>query len=220
MTYTRRMSEASGVAKTPVKNRHGRKPGRGIRPWLLLPKVVCVAMLVGGLAAVAAIVGPPRDWRPGELDAAHAAMSRVFRFVVIPGSIGTVLFGVALLFEHFSVFLRLRWLQVKVALAVIALATLHLAMRHQMHQIQDARSALRVEPVLPHEGLSRGAAALWYTALAGETALLLIVVIGRHKPRLGQNRATLNKPRHAVASNTTNCTASATTEPSEGADRS
>jgi hypothetical protein len=35
----------------PLSDRFGRRPTRGLRPWLLLPKLACVAIFIGSVAA-------------------------------------------------------------------------------------------------------------------------------------------------------------------------
>ena len=39
------------MSSPPYTNIFGRKPGRGVRPWLLIPKVIAVATFVGGYVA-------------------------------------------------------------------------------------------------------------------------------------------------------------------------
>ena len=38
------------------QNIYGRKWGRGMRPWLLIPKYICVALILGGLGAVVTVL--------------------------------------------------------------------------------------------------------------------------------------------------------------------
>ena len=80
-------------AKQEYVNVHGRKGGRGVRPWLLIPKVLCLAIFVGAYVAATVL------WfyyRLGYSDGAVwpvRAVSVVFRGVIIPSLIATLLFG-------------------------------------------------------------------------------------------------------------------------------
>lgn len=83
-------------------NIHGRRQTRGLRPYLLIPKVLCVAGYFGGLLTMLV-----------STDA-----SRIHRLIVLPSLIGAGLLGALLLALHGPILLRMRWLQVKLAAAV------------------------------------------------------------------------------------------------------
>jgi len=133
-------------------NKHGRQFTRGVRPFLLLPKVLCVAAYFGGLIAMLLVDRP----------------MRLHELLVLPAGGGAVVFGALLLLAHRSVLIRMRWLQVKLLLVAVGLIGGH----------------------------------VWYAAggsIAANTVLLvnatLLIVLGRHKPRLGQDIATVYQQR-------------------------
>jgi uncharacterized membrane protein len=161
------------------QNVHGRKSGRGLRPWLLIPKVLCVAAAFGGYLAAAVLAGAER----------RDALLAVLDFVVLPGLIGATLLGAILVAEHGTILLRMRWMQVKL-LAVLLLVPVHLWLRSGI--VLHAPTVSRFDNPGVHTGLNMltlGRAAV-PVVLTG-----LIVWLGRHKPRLGQNVATVYQKR-------------------------
>lgn len=133
-------------------NKHGRQFTRGVRPYLLLPKVLCVAAYFGGLIAMLLVDRP----------------MRLHTILVLPAGAGAVMFGALLLLMHRSLLIRMRWLQMKLLLVAIGLIGGH----------------------------------VWYasTGSTGANAVLLVnagllIVLGRHKPRLGQDIATVYQQR-------------------------
>ena len=160
-------------------NRFGRKGGRGWRPWFLLPKVLVVAVFFGAMAAVAVILlaAAPADeaqWRQ-----MVGTLERLYWYLVIPGATVVVVLGIALLLDHPRVFLKLRWLQVKLALGVVTLGALHVVSAGLMQRMRV------LDDGLPHD--ARGMLAV--VTAAGIILLAAIIILGRHKPRLGQNWA-------------------------------
>ncbi len=165
------------------RNIHGRRPGRGIRPWLLGPKVLCVGVYFGGLVAAAVICSL------AELRAAEGvppadllyALRLLFLCVVVPALLGAMFFGTLLFFQHPRQFLRLRWWQVKMALVAVMVPTAHLYMSARLASVRNAAS----EGIYHDTALRQFNAALWL--LLGLSAA--VILIGRLKPRLGQNWA-------------------------------
>ncbi len=165
-----------------VPNIHGRKPSRGLRPWLLVPKVLSVAALLGGLGALTAIAATSRPTTPGQWRLLEAALTHIYRGVVLPGVLGALVFGLLLLWHHGpGLMLRQRWLQVKLALAAPIILFLHLesrglilALRHQI------ASGTPQSTTLHHLA--------WVSGI-GLGLLVLVLILGRIKPRLGQNWA-------------------------------
>jgi hypothetical protein len=167
-------------------NKFGRKPGRGIRPWMLLPKIVAIAVYIGGLASVLAIwlfsdiaalpLADPR--RQFILDLVGSLMVRL----VVPALLLAMLLGAGLFLQYPRHFLLIRWWQTKMVLLAIVIPTSHFFCRWQFlilrHTDQQATSALAARR------LAWGLA----FALVGS---ILVVSLGRLKPRLGQNPASV-----------------------------
>ncbi|MCC7203644.1 MAG: hypothetical protein IT441_01060 [Phycisphaeraceae bacterium] len=160
----------------PITNIHGRKPGRGIRPWLLIPKVLCFATLLGGLIAALGIAMSARPDDPASAQQAARTIAVIVHWTIIPGGAGAFLFGLLLLLQHPAVFLRLRWLQLKLVL-LPALILLHLYTRHLNKSLPD------------HPATPGNLTSLRGMLLAAVLLTALIIFLGRHKPRLTQNWA-------------------------------
>lgn len=164
-------------------NIYGRRSGRGIRPWILIPKVLAVSLTVGGLAAAGMLVwrmgwGSAGDW-PTEV----ARASLIFRRLFVPGIIASLGLGVLLWLQYPWIFLRQRWVQVKLGLIVVGLGSLHVLGRSTMLALKAAVAAGE----LARAGVLRQRL-LGYVA-AAMVILVLVVILGRQKLRLGQNWA-------------------------------
>jgi len=163
-------------------NIHGRRRGRGIRPWLLTAKIIGVICFVGGLGALAALAwgSPfPPDREAWKLLVACA------HWILVPGTIGggilAILAGLCLWVQMPRGFLRMRWFLVKIALVVILIPAFHLWGRFTMLKLHAALDKpARIDEVPP----------LWdrmaIIFLLAFLVMLLIVWVGRIKPRLGQ----------------------------------
>jgi uncharacterized membrane protein len=168
-----------------VSNVYGRRGGRGVRPWLLVPKVVAIALYVGGLAAVAFIwVGsnynamPPDDPRRQWL---LNLVGRMMVFFVVPALLLAVVLGVLLLLQHPRVYLRMRWLRVKLLVLLIVIPFGHFWCRTQTLKLRDPATSIEAR---------RAAASRLSVGLIGTLiGSIGAVVIGRARPRLGQNWA-------------------------------
>lgn len=90
------------------RNRHGRKPGRGLRPWLLIPKILSVAVVLGAFVAVAVLMHTRTAQNLEQWIALIDMVITLFRYVIVPGVISILLFGLLLLIQHRRVFLRMR----------------------------------------------------------------------------------------------------------------
>lgn len=146
-------------------NRHGRKPGRGLRPWLLIPKVLAVCCYFGSLVSMLAVwFAMPRSSAPP-----IQPMLLIDNYITIPSLLIAMLLGLALAIHHGPVLLRMRWLQFKILLAV---SLLFIHFRLEM-------SFLSRTPLKP--------------LILAVAAAMLIIWLGRHKPRLGQNIAAQKK---------------------------
>jgi uncharacterized membrane protein len=170
----------------PILNIHGRRGGRGIRPWLLIPKVIAVAIYVGGLATVLGLwifsdfssipLGDPRR------ELVLRVVSRLMVFVVVAALLTAIALGVALLLQHPRQFAGMRWFQVKALLIAIVIPVSHFYCRSCFTQLAAVTDPA-ANTTLAHQ-LTGGLT----FALCGS---ILIVIIGRLKPRFGQNRAAM-----------------------------
>lgn len=168
-------------------NRYVRKGGRGVRPWLLIPKVLALAIFVGGYAAASVLwiayrmgIGDSATW-------AVPAVSAIFRWVIVPALISTLLFGVLLVLQHPVIFLQRRWLQVKL-LFVLILPAIHFVARKTF---QEIKAVLAGEAELPAAGFETACARFTICIVGGLLCAVGILVLGRLKPRLGQTPRTL-----------------------------
>lgn len=190
------MSESTTLGRAspprPV-NVYGRRPGRGLRPWLLLPKLVAVGMLLGGLAASVVLCGHVSgrmvDGTYATLPLWSVDLLRLFFLtLVVPGAALAMLFGVLLTWMHGpGLMLRQRWLQVKLLFLALAAPTGHIMM---VMLLARARAAAEAGASDPQPIQQFGIMAMM--VLAG---VIVLATLGRHKPRFGQNRA------HAFARN-------------------
>ncbi len=170
-------------AKQEYVNIHGRKGGRGVRPWLLIPKVLCLAIFVGAYVAATVL------WfyyRLGYSDGAVwpvRAVSVVFRGVIIPSLIATLLFGLLLFAQHPKVFITRRWLQAKLVIAVALIGT-HTIARGTFQSIK----AVVLEASWPGDTAEIEAQCARFSVclILGLIGAVLLVLLGRLKPRLGQ----------------------------------
>jgi len=167
------------------ENLHGRRQGRGLRPYLLIVKLFAIAVCVGTLTAVLALVflhSPPADSRAWEFEL--LILGRAYRLLVIPSLGVAILMGLLLWKDHPIVFLRMRWLQTKLLVIVLCLPTLHVLMHLWMQRLTklippDGDEAL-AEALTIRERLVGGSAAALSVAV-------ILIILGRIKPRLGQD---------------------------------
>lgn len=165
------------------RNVHGRRWGRGIRPYLLTAKIVGVAMFFGGLVSVLVLVLLPE--RPiGEAGWLQLSdqVRRAHVWVIIPGLVVAMAAGLLLLASIWRALIRMRWFQVKLALVVVCVPTLHLVMSSRSLALRSAIS--EHEPACEYERLC---GQLIAGTLAALVFALAVMVLGRVKPRLGQD---------------------------------
>jgi hypothetical protein len=156
-----------------TENIHGRTGGRGLRPWLLIPKYFCVSFILGGLLAMLILCLTAWSF-PAETDQRAAAwrlIGPIFWFQVIPATVLTILLGIALLAQHFWALIRMRWLLLKIPAVVIVVPLSHWYFSNSV----DAYRTANLSPTLLALPL-----ALSLAAFCG------IAILGRLKPRLGQ----------------------------------
>jgi hypothetical protein len=164
-------------------NIHGRRPGRGLRPYLIVAKLVCVAAFLGGLMTLLAttLAEPP----PQSQEAwAHRAeyIGRIYRWVIVPGVTGAEVVGVLLFVSIWRVMLRMRWFLLKAALIIVCMPTLHVLTRHQLAGLRMAALADSATALPPEIQM-----AIWAGAAFSLVLGILLLVLGRIKPRLGQD---------------------------------
>lgn len=167
------------------RNIHGRKPGRGARPWLLLPKLIFVAFYLGGLAATVAL------WLISRFPALHPSdpkrlwtlnlVGNLLEFFVVPALLLAIIMGLALLLQMPRLFLRMRWMIVKLISLFLLIPASHFYLSSRLALLRQAFLNDTSDPTLERQ-FTWGLLA----ALAGST---WIVILARLKPRLGQNWA-------------------------------
>ena len=116
-------------------NKFGRKGGRGLRPWLLIPKVLGVGVYFGGTVAATSLAFVTQPRTVGEHRALAEVIGSIFLFAAVPGLIVAIVCGVGLLIQHGRPFLRLRWLQVKLAVLLATIPALHLWMSSHVKRL-------------------------------------------------------------------------------------
>lgn len=173
------------MTATTYENRWGRRQSRGFRPFLLIPKVIAVGLYLGGLAAALVF------WLTSGLSSLPAADPRrlyiltqtgkLFEYLIVPALLCILALSVGLFLQHPRQFIRMRWLLVKLASLLILIPSAHLYLSSRLHLLRAAYES----------GTANEAAAGQFTmglllTLAGS---IWIIVLGRLKPRLGQNWA-------------------------------
>jgi uncharacterized membrane protein len=140
--------------------------------------VICVGLIVGGTFSllVLQLLGPTPAG--GERRDFAALIARAHRLVIITGAAGAMLFGALLLMEPFRALIRMRWLQVKLGLIVVFVPGMHLLMRSGVAALAEAENAASARSA--HAQLLAGT----IVTLVGA---IMLVVLGRIKPRLGQD---------------------------------
>lgn len=166
------------------RNIHGRRAGRGARPYLIVVKLLSVAAFIGGLICVLvlALAGPPPEdlaaWR-----AQAELIRRTYLGLIIPGVTVAVATGLLLFASIWRVMIRMRWFVTKAILVIVCVPALHVFMRGRSVAL---RAALNAEP--PDFA---AAEAIRSHLLAGTVAALAFaiaaMILGRIKPRLGQD---------------------------------
>ncbi len=111
------------------------------------------------------------------------AVSVVFRGVIIPSLIATLLFGLLLFAQHPKVFITRRWLQAKLVIAIALIGT-HTIARGTFTSIKAVvlDASWQGETAEIEAECARFSICL----IVGLSAAVLLVLLGRLKPRLGQ----------------------------------
>jgi hypothetical protein len=162
-------------------NQSARRGGRGLRPWLLIVKVIGLIFFIGGLAsmAVLGVLGPRPETLEGWRTLRAVVHTGVLR-CVLPGALLAIACGVALFLRHPGMFLRLRWFRLKAVLLIVATPGLHFWSRGRVRGLDEALAAGRLDEVSQRW---REVATSFVVAVV---IYLAIVAIGRFKPRLGE----------------------------------
>ncbi len=157
------------------RNIHGRKWGRGLRPWLLIPKYLCVAVALGGIVAAGTLMHEAQSSTVEQRRAIFGLVGRLFTRQVVPGLLGAAVFGLALLLQHPRELLRMRWLRLKLVLLLVGIPLAHVMQSSALAQLRR----------VPDSSTER-----FVSGLAGTVLLVVIVIIlGRLKLRLRQRIA-------------------------------
>lgn len=151
---------------------------RGARLWLIVAKVICVAVYAGGVTTVLGVWlwsgmthmqldDPQRQW---VID-----MTRfVLVYLVVPALLGAIFLGLALLLQRPRELIRMRWLQVKLIGLVVLIPTAHLFCRSRMGILRAATDQSVSNQMATQLVIA------FSVALIGS---LIVVVLARVKPR-------------------------------------
>ena len=176
-----------------VTNVHGRKGGRGARPYWLIAKLVGVAMYLGGLTSGLAIVLTLQPTTAEQWTQLADTLRAIFVFAAVPGLLLAIVGGVVLLRIN-PVLWRMRWVKLKVLILVVVIPVLHWMTSTWVGTLRITAEELAQhdKPVL---GINRDVIAILFGS--GIVLTLVVVVLGRYKPRLGQRVTTLAEQRAA-----------------------
>lgn len=170
--------------KREYVNIHGRTGGRGLRPWILLPKLGAVAVFAGSYVSATVLWFNFRwGYASGAVWPVHA-VSLLFRTVIVPSLIATLFFGLLLFLQHPRVFIRRRWLQLKLVIAAL-LPVIHLIARRNFEMVKAG--LLEQQDCVPSAEVESACARFSVCLALGLSGALLLVILGRLKPRLGQD---------------------------------
>jgi len=178
-------------------NQHGRRPGRGLRPWLLLPKIIAIAVALGGTAVVC-LLFLTLDATDHAVTMAQArTVMRVLTWLVVPAVVLAVVLGAGLVMLHGPILLRMRWLMVKLIVMIVCIPPLVGV------TLSQARWLIEADPAT-NSGYPGAAAGLGAISSGGAVVVwAIIIVLGRHKPRLGQPVTTVYQQRKMKSTETT-----------------
>lgn len=162
------------------RNIYGRKGGRGLRPFLLIPKVLAVATFFGALVVATVIVWTVEPRGGQQWDHVGRTVSMIFRRVAVPALVAAIVFGLLLWLQHPRALIGMRWLQVKLILLAVALPLLHWYNSDRVAQLvaYESDGAVTGPPDV-----------LWqvrWGMLVSIVVMTAVVILGRHKPRLQQ----------------------------------
>lgn len=166
------------------RNIHGRRAGRGLRPILIVLKLLCVSVFIGGLVVVLAgfVLAPQtRDAQAWREQA--ALLSRYYAYAIVPGISGALVCGTLLAASFLRVIIQMRWFQVKIFVVAVAMPALHLYLRSRSGDLRDvlAQSSPDIGRVAAiHSQIVDG-------MLVALGVAVVVLVLGRLKPRLGQD---------------------------------
>jgi hypothetical protein len=127
------------------------------------------------------LVGPPPA-SPQEWQVRADLISTAFRWVIIPGVTGAEIAGLLLLMSIWRALLRMRWLMVKAVIVLVCMPSFHLLLSSRsenLHAIVSAGADLPAAAAIHDQMLAGSAAAL--------AVGIVILILGRIKPRLGQD---------------------------------
>lgn len=172
---------------SPTEKRNVRKPGRGLRPYLLIPKVISVCVYFGASVSAAVLWHVFVGCR--NIDGIDAAMlshqiesvKLLIVFVAVPALLLALILGVFLILQHPKAMLKMRWVRLKLLLLFFGIPVFHVFMASRLHHFREQLESGIINISLRNQ-LNIG-----FTLLLIWSAVL--IWLGRHKPRLWQNWA-------------------------------
>ncbi len=162
-------------------NQHGRKWGRGGRPWLLIPKVLGAAAYFGGVLAALVIACTTQPETADQVQTLGGALSVIFLYAAVPGLVVAIVCGAGLLWMHGRPLLRMRWIWAKVIVVALTVPPLHLWMSMMVRHLR------LWDPAADSLPASSALAQIRIGLIITLVLAAAIIWLGRHKPRLGQS---------------------------------
>ena len=192
------------------KNKNGRKQTRGMRPWFLIPKIISICAIWGGLAAFLIVIlcAQPADreavqtWPHNHLFTLNI-LTALLHYLIVPTVVLANIFGLLLFLDAPRIFIRLRWLQTKMLIIIFAYPILLGFMNAILEHSRSMLSLIIRSNAGTYELLDTAFARkfstihfidmylqiLMYTTVIALLVTTVIIWLGRHKPKLGQNWA-------------------------------
>ena len=158
--------------------------GHGIRPWLLVPKILGFVVYVGGFCGVLAL-WLSSDFTSLAMEDPRRAMvlhqvTDILVFLIVPAASTTIIFGILLILLRPGAFLKMRWMQVKLIALLIVVPSCHFYARSQYTLIKTTLDKQISDAAAPRFELA---------VIAAIVGSAIVIILGRIKPRLGQNSA-------------------------------
>lgn len=150
---------------------------------MIMLKIICVGLFLGGLVSFLVLAAGRSEEAGSEQAEEFAALAhRMYGRLIVPGVVGAEVAGLLLTASIWRVMIRMRWFQLKMLVLLIGCPGLHLFMVTRLTAFDEMFKGGFDEAVavsLHTQMLAGTAAAIVYA--------LLMIWLGRIKPRLGQD---------------------------------
>ncbi|QDU33831.1 hypothetical protein KS4_18890 [Poriferisphaera corsica] len=169
-----------------------------MRPFFLIPKIISICAIWGVLAACALLILCAPDFahktESAYLNAIHQLLTQITQlnnYLIIPALILANVFGLLLFLDEPRIFIRLRWLQAKMLLIILIYPALFAFLSSKLfHARSTITTALANNSLEFAVGLTqKNLQVINLTIFTVLVMTTVIIILGRHKPKLGQNWA-------------------------------